>query len=169
MPQKHYIEVKANEEAYAAASGTADERAEAAATSYPVQYPEPFATLGCGYGQAGAFVVRAGQEAANEAGVDWECTNQIHVQFTLFGGTEQQYAQFEKALQERLELVKKWVEFRPKYAIIEGQGYDGTNGNKPTRRRAGNEVDRGAPERLDKHGLFGSRRGACGLHSARNQ
>ena len=117
MPQKHYIEVKANEEAYAAASGSAYERTEAAATSYPVRYPEPFATLGCGYGRVGAFVVRAGQEAANEAGLDWECTNQIHVQFTLSGGTEQQYAQFEKALQERLELVKKWVEFRPKYAM----------------------------------------------------
>ena len=90
MPQKHYIEVTVNEEAYAAASGI--------------------------YGMAGAFVVRAGQMAANKLGLDWECTNQIHVQFTLSGGTEQQYAQFEKALQERLEIVKPWVEFRPKCA-----------------------------------------------------
>lgn len=113
MAISHLIEVKVDEEGYAAESGAAFSAAEEAATAYPVVYPEPFATLGCGYGLAGKFVQKTCTDLANERGLDWECCNQTEVLVTLSCGTAADYLRYEVELQKRLDIVASWVKFEP--------------------------------------------------------
>ena len=116
MVLTHLIKVKVDEEAYADQSGAAYMAAEAAAAAsnaYPVVYPEPFDTLGCGYGRAGEFVKKTCTNLANELGLDWECCHDTEVLVTLSCGTAADYLRYEAELPKRLDVVASWVKFKP--------------------------------------------------------
>lgn len=112
MAMGHWVELHVDEERYAEESGSEAERAERAAAeadAYPVIYQEPFKSVGCGYGMLGKHVEKAGVALANRMGLDWECCHQVTVGFTLYCGTAEQYREFEMALCQELESVRKWV------------------------------------------------------------
>lgn len=74
MPRRTIFVELANK-TYAQESRLAYELAEAAAaekTQYPVIYPEPFNTIGCGYGALRKHAENMCTRLANELNVDWE-------------------------------------------------------------------------------------------------
>ena len=106
---QHYVELRVDDDSYAAASSAAYQRAEENATSYPVVYPEPFNTIGCGWGRMTDHVEQLAKELADETGLDWDCCRQTTLQLTLYCGTPDIYAQFDRALAERLRPLIAWV------------------------------------------------------------
>lgn len=108
------VMIGVRENIYAAAASSAFEQAESNAESYPVLYPEPFNSIGCGWGCAGNYVTKLAQTLANEMNLDWECCLQTDLFIIrLWCGNEKLYAIFERRLQERLSLVRPWIEFIP--------------------------------------------------------
>lgn len=112
----HLVEVKLNEEGYSDASARAFQEAEAAAAAeekYPVSYPEPFNTIGCGYGPLGEFTHKLAFDLSTELRLDLDTCHQTTLLLTLHAGSAEQYAKFERELLKRLEVVKTWVTFKP--------------------------------------------------------
>lgn len=107
-----YLELHIDEDRYAEASGQAFEHAEACAKTYPVAYPEPYNTIGCGWGTLGRHVENLAQSLANELGLDWDCCHQTSLQITLYCGTPQQYCDLKRQLREATNPVRSWVSFR---------------------------------------------------------
>ncbi|MBG6083198.1 hypothetical protein [Rubrivivax gelatinosus] len=113
MTRNHYVEIHVDEDGYAEASAEAYSLAESSATAYPVVYPEPFNSVGCGWGTAGKFVERCAQDTATALGLDWECSNNVEIQLTLYCGTPAQYARFRRQLAEKIQVIATWVTIKP--------------------------------------------------------
>lgn len=111
--ESHYVEIKVDEEGYADASSDVYGQAEASATSFPVVYPEPYQTIGCGWGMAGEFVKRCAIDLANDLGLDWDCNHQIEIQITLHCGSPALYAEFRAQLGQKLQALEAWVRIKP--------------------------------------------------------
>lgn len=108
------VVLKLDEEAYAEASGGAYRRAEEAAqgSGQCPNYPEPFNTIGCGYGPLAEHVKRLCSTLSLELGLDADFCHQTDLMVTLYCGTAADYAKFEKMLGERMQPVKEWVRNR---------------------------------------------------------
>lgn len=118
------IILKLNEEGYAADSGDAYKKAEQDAMrtgQYPVVYPEPYNSIGCGYGPLADYVKRQCFELSNERRLDLEFCHQVELLITLYCGTQADYAEYTRMLGERLQGVKTWVlnaaELWPDYTL----------------------------------------------------
>ncbi|MGF6440089.1 hypothetical protein [Paraburkholderia youngii] len=100
------------EEEYADASGKSYEAAETAAmhaNAYPVVYPEPFGTVGCGFGPLNTFVKSQCDAVASELRLDVEVCNQFELIVTLACGTRSEYEKFIKLVGERVTKVGAWI------------------------------------------------------------
>lgn len=110
MPASHYVEISIEEDEYADAASRAYQSAEEAATGdQRVAYPEPYNSVGCGWGTLGHHVEALAKGVASSLGLDWDCCHQTTLQLKLYCGTPQKYAQFEQKLVERIEPLKPWV------------------------------------------------------------
>lgn len=106
------IFVELANETYAKESGLAYELAEAAAAErnqYPVIYPEPFNTIGCGYGPLRKHAENVCMRLANELNVDWESGSDADIYVTLCNGNKASLEQFYSLLGDRLESIRDWV------------------------------------------------------------
>ncbi|WP_341744595.1 hypothetical protein [Azonexus hydrophilus] len=104
--------LKLAEESYAADSSSAYNKAEDEArrsNAYPVVYPEPFNSIGCGYGPLNDYVRKQCSAVASELGLDSDFCIQSELQVTLYCGTKADYAKFVQTLGVRLQAVKGWV------------------------------------------------------------
>lgn len=100
------------EEEYADASGKSCEAAEAAAmhaNAYPVVYPEPFGSVGCGFGPLNTFVKAQCDAVASELHLDVEVCNQLELIVTLACGTRSEYEKFIKLVGDRVATVCEWI------------------------------------------------------------
>lgn len=106
------IIIKLDEERYAEDSGDAYSKAEDEAqrtNAYPVVYPEPFNSIGCGYGPLNDYVQKQCNAVASELGLECDYYIQSELMVTLHCGSNADYVKFLKILGERLEAVKCWV------------------------------------------------------------
>lgn len=121
VKSKHFIEIRAYEESYAEDSSDAYQKAEdlaAESDSYPCVYPEPFKTVGCGYGQLSAFVIKEATDLANQRGLDWEVNDSVEIQLSLFGGSIAAYVEFERQLKDKLAVVEQWLAYKPSLPTV---------------------------------------------------
>lgn len=111
MGATELVIVNLDEESYAEVSARAYGAAESAAQrtgEYP-DYPEPFDTIGCGWGVLGEYVKQQCLALTSEQGLDVDICHQTDLMLTLHGGTAKEYAEYVEALEERLRPVKEWV------------------------------------------------------------
>lgn len=116
MTHSYLVEVLIDEDGYAQDAGNvfaAAEAAAAAANAYPVVYPEPYNTVGCGYGVIGGHIERLATGIANDLGLDWDCCHQTNLLLTLYCGTPQRYAELVRELQSKTEFLRQWVVLSP--------------------------------------------------------
>lgn len=99
------------EEWYAIDSGEAYEDAEnkAARVDKSPDYPEPFRTIGSGFGALNAYVKKHCGDIATELGLDIEFCNTVELIVTLYAGTDADYSKYVKVLGDRLHHVEKWI------------------------------------------------------------
>lgn len=112
MGTSSLIILKLAEERYAEDSGNAYSMAEEEAQRtniYPVAYPEPFYSIGCGYGPLNDYVRKQCNAVASELGLDADFCIQSELAVTLHCGATEDYAKFTAMLGERLEAVKGWI------------------------------------------------------------
>lgn len=106
------IILKLAEEIYAGESAQACAAAEEAAAQtqqYPVVYPEPFQSLGCGYGPLMQFVLNSCLDLTSELGLDADFCSQTDLQLTLVNVPSAKYQKFMTVLATRLEPVRPWI------------------------------------------------------------
>jgi len=105
------VVLKLAEESYAVDSSSAYSKAEIEAerTNTKAVYPEPFNSVGCGYGPLTAYVKQLCSTVAAELGLDHEFCIQTDLMVTLYCGTKADYAKFVKVLGDRLQAVKGWI------------------------------------------------------------
>lgn len=106
------IILKLAEDAYAEDSGNAYEMAEQEAErtgEYPVKYPEPYSTIGCGFGPLSTYVQKECDIVAAELNLDLEFCDQAELMVILYGGSKADHDQFAGTLGERLQAVKGWI------------------------------------------------------------
>lgn len=106
-----------NEEQYASDSGAAYTAAESHAAQtgrYPVTYPEPYGSLGCGYGPLTAYVKRECCALAHEFRLDLRLCDQTELIITVSGASREVYERFVTLLGPRLKTVRAWIVNPPK-------------------------------------------------------
>lgn len=112
MGASSLVILKLAEERYAEDSGNAYSKAEEEALRtnvYPVIYPEPFNSIGCGYGPLNDYVQKQCSAVVSELGLDADFCNQSELMVTLYCGSKADYDKFVRILGERLQTVKGWV------------------------------------------------------------
>lgn len=108
-PQTYFFELA--EEQYAAESGRVFDEAEKAGQQqgrHP-EYPEPFNTVGCGYGSLVAFVEKQCNLVTAEMNLDSDTCRQSELMMILYCGTKLQYEDWKRRVLLRLQPVEKWV------------------------------------------------------------
>ncbi len=112
MSAKKLMVLKLDEERYALDSGIACGKAEDEAQQtgqYPVVYPEPFKTIGLGYGRLSDHIRKHCDDVASELGLETEFCEQTDLLITVYGGTTNAFALFRSALSERLDTARAWI------------------------------------------------------------
>lgn len=104
--------LRLDEERYAGDAGRTYDAAESHAAqmdSYPVVYPEPYNTVGCGFGRLNAYVKAECFAVATEFGLDVETCDQVELIVTLRGGSRDAYEKYVKLLGTRVTKVSGWI------------------------------------------------------------
>lgn len=112
MATTNLVILKLAEERYAldsaAAYGNAEDEAKQTGT-YPAVYPEPFNTIGCGFGRLSDHVRKHCDVVARELGLEADYCHQTDLLITVHCGTEDALARYRRTLGEHLEAVRAWI------------------------------------------------------------